>query len=86
MGHTLLDFGDDDFTNGRPHPVIDPSLRLARLAEEAKIVGYVLGTDLDTPAPADQIAALQAAGVTVTRSRTETGQFARAIARKVKHA
>ncbi|GAA3482411.1 acyl-CoA synthetase FdrA [Streptomyces yanii] len=129
-GHTFLDFGDDDFTNGRPHPMIDPSLRLARLVEEAKdpevaavvmdfilgfgahedpvgvtlpaieqaktiaaeagrhleIVGYVLGTDLDTPAPADQIAALQAAGVTVTRSSTETGQFARAIARKVEHA
>ncbi|MFE2088542.1 acyl-CoA synthetase FdrA [Streptomyces sp. NPDC057582] len=129
-GHTFLDFGDDDFTNGRPHPMIDPSLRLARLVEEAKdpevaavvmdfvlgfgahedpvgvtlpaieqakgiaaeagrhleIVGYVLGTDLDTPAPADQIAALQAAGVTVTRSSTETGQFARALARKVKHA
>ncbi|MFB6784008.1 acyl-CoA synthetase FdrA [Streptomyces sp. NPDC056352] len=129
-GHTFLDFGDDDFTNGRPHPMIDPSLRLARLVEEAKdpevaavvmdfvlgfgahedpvgvtlpaieqakgiaaeagrhleIVGYVLGTDLDTPASADQIAALQAAGVTVTRSSTETGRFARAIARKVTHA
>ncbi|MDI3417745.1 acyl-CoA synthetase FdrA [Streptomyces luteolus] len=129
-GHTFLDFGDDDFTNGRPHPMIDPSLRLARLVEEAKdpevalivmdfvlgfgahedpvgvtlpaveqaqqiaadagrhleIVGYVLGTDLDTPALDEQIAALKAAGVTVTRSSTETGQFARALARKVTHA
>ncbi len=33
--HTMLDLGDDDFTVGRPHPMIDPSQRLARLATEA---------------------------------------------------
>ncbi|MFE3173923.1 acyl-CoA synthetase FdrA [Amycolatopsis sp. NPDC059090] len=122
-GHTFLDFGDDEFTNGRPHPMIDPSLRLERLVREAadptvavlvmdfvlgfgshedpvgvtlpaiaearrlaekdgrhlEIVGYVLGTDLDTPALAGQVAALEAAGVTVARSSTETGQYVRAI-------
>ncbi|MGY0021728.1 acyl-CoA synthetase FdrA [Streptomyces sp. cg35] len=127
-GHTFLDFGDDDFTNGRPHPMIDPALRLERLVQEAgdpevaaivmdfvlgfgahedpvgttlpaieeaqriaaeagrhlEIVAYVLGTDLDTPSVADQSAALRAAGVTVTRSSTETGRFAREIARKAK--
>jgi FdrA protein len=31
----LVDFGDDDFTEGRAHPMIDPSLRLERLAEVA---------------------------------------------------
>jgi succinyl-CoA synthetase alpha subunit len=130
VGHTFLDFGDDDFTNGRPHPMIDPSLRLARLVQEAEdpqvavilmdfvlgfgahedpvgvtlpaiaqarkiasdagrhleIVGYVLGTDLDTPALAEQVAALEAAGVTVTRSSTETGHFARETARKAHRA
>lgn len=30
--HVLLDFGDDELTAGRPHPMIDPSLRLERLA------------------------------------------------------
>ncbi|MBL8384350.1 MAG: acyl-CoA synthetase FdrA [Burkholderiales bacterium] len=34
-GHTMLDLGDDDFTVGKPHPMIDPSLRLARIAQEA---------------------------------------------------
>ena len=34
-GHTLLDLGDDDFTIGRPHPMIDPSSRVARIAQEA---------------------------------------------------
>ncbi len=31
----LVDFGDDDYTEGRAHPMIDPSLRLQRLAEVA---------------------------------------------------
>ena len=33
--HTLLDLGDDDFTVGKPHPMIDPSTRVARIAQEA---------------------------------------------------
>ncbi len=33
--HTLLDMGDDFFTVGRPHPMMEPSLRLARLYAEA---------------------------------------------------
>lgn len=33
--HTFLDFGDDEFTVGRPHPMIDPSLRAARVVEES---------------------------------------------------
>jgi len=36
VAHTFLDFGDDAFTVGRPHPMIDPSLRAERLVEEAK--------------------------------------------------
>lgn len=34
--NTFLDFGDDEFTVGRPHPMIDPSLRAERLIYEAK--------------------------------------------------
>ncbi|HEY7044893.1 MAG TPA: FdrA family protein [Nocardioidaceae bacterium] len=33
-GHTCIDFGDDQLTAGRPHPMIDPSLRLDRLERE----------------------------------------------------
>lgn len=33
-GHTFIDFGDDQLTVGRPHPMIDPTLRLERLARE----------------------------------------------------
>ena len=97
--HTFIDFGDDDFTNGKPHPMIDPSSRIERFLQEAKdpsvgvivmdfvlgfgshedpvgvmlpamieakqfaekegrhleIIGYVLGTDLDTPNIDEQV-------------------------------
>lgn len=34
-GHLTIDYGDDRFTRGRPHPMIDWSLRLERIATEA---------------------------------------------------
>lgn len=34
-GHLMIDFGDDALTAGRPHPMIDPSLRMERIAAEA---------------------------------------------------
>jgi FdrA protein len=33
--HTMVDFGDDRVTEGRPHPMIDPTLREERLLREA---------------------------------------------------
>ncbi len=35
-GHLLLDLGDDVFTRGRPHPMIEPGLRNERLAVEVE--------------------------------------------------
>lgn len=32
-GHLLLDLGDDEFTRGRPHPMIEPALRNERMQE-----------------------------------------------------
>jgi hypothetical protein len=34
-GHAIVDLGDDIFTLGKPHPMIDPSLREERIAREA---------------------------------------------------
>lgn len=31
--HVFLDLGDDDYTRGRPHPMIDPAVRFEPLAE-----------------------------------------------------
>lgn len=33
--HTFLDYGEDEFTNGKPHPMIDPSNRIERFKKEA---------------------------------------------------
>jgi len=33
--NTIIDMGDDEFTQGRPHPMIDPSLRNERIRDDA---------------------------------------------------
>jgi FdrA protein len=35
-GHVAIDFGSDEFTVGRPHPMIDAGLRLRKLEQEAR--------------------------------------------------
>ncbi|MGI2295101.1 acyl-CoA synthetase FdrA [Paenibacillus sp. GXUN7292] len=124
--HTFIDFGDDEFTNGKPHPMIDPSTRIDRFKQEAKdpsvgvilmdfvlgygshedpvgvmvpaiieakqlaeqegrhleIVGYVLGTDLDTPSVDEQLKKLVDAGVTYASSSTNAGLLARGFVEK----
>lgn len=48
--HSVVDLGDEFFTAGRPHPMIDPTIRKLRLLQEAKdptvavvILDFVLG-------------------------------------------
>ena len=44
QGNVLLDMGEDEFTVGKPHPMIEPSLRNKRIIKEAKDseVGVIL--------------------------------------------
>lgn len=35
QGNTFLDLGDDYFTRGKPHPMIEPSLRTKRIIDDA---------------------------------------------------
>ncbi len=49
-GDSIIDLGDQEFTQGRAHPMIDPTIRKIRLADEAKdpevaviIMDFVLG-------------------------------------------
>ncbi len=44
QGHTILDLGEDVFTQGRLHPMIDNDLRLRRLRQESADpeVGFIL--------------------------------------------
>jgi FdrA protein len=67
-GHTMLDFGDDRLTRGRPHPMIDGALRVERLLAETEdptagvlLLDVVLGLgSADDPA-AELVPALHAA-------------------------
>ncbi|MDW7740106.1 MAG: acyl-CoA synthetase FdrA [Bacillota bacterium] len=36
VGNTIIDFGEDEFTQGRLHPMIDPALRNKRILAEAR--------------------------------------------------
>ncbi|WP_421190164.1 acyl-CoA synthetase FdrA [Aeromonas enteropelogenes] len=78
-GHSLVDMGDDEFTQGRPHPMIDPTLRNARLLQEAAdpataillfdvVLGY--GASLD---PTGELLA------TLARARHEAEQTGRQL-------
>jgi FdrA protein len=59
VGHgTFTDFGDDEYTEGRAHPMIDPSLRLEHLAaarEPVVLLDVVLGYGAH-PDPAGELA------------------------------
>jgi FdrA protein len=61
-GHVVIDFGDDELTRGRPHPMIDPTLRMERIAQEARdatcgvlLLDLVLGHGAH-PDPAGELA------------------------------
>jgi len=61
--HTIIDLGDDAFTRGRAHPMIDQAYRLTRLVREAAdpetaviLLDVVLGYGCNAD-PAGEIAA-----------------------------
>ena len=61
-GHTFVDFGDEELTDRRVHPMVDPSLRLERLGREAAdpevgviLLDVVLGRGAH-PSPAEVLA------------------------------
>ncbi len=67
-GHTLIDLGDDVFTRGRPHPMIDHRLRNERIAKEAAdpetaviLLDVVLGTGSHPDPAAEIVPAIDAA-------------------------
>jgi hypothetical protein len=35
-GHSVVDLGDDSFTRGWPHPMLEPALRAARIRQEGE--------------------------------------------------
>lgn len=62
LGHTAVDLGEEEFTVGRPHPMIDNNLRIRRLLQEARdpetaviLLDVVLGYGAH-PDPASELA------------------------------
>jgi FdrA protein len=74
-GHTLVDLGDDVFTRGRPHPMIDHRLRNERIAKEAAdprtaviLLDVVLGYGSHMDPAAEIVPVMIAAEKRATRS------------------
>lgn len=124
--HTFIDFGADEYTDGKPHPMIDPSNRIERFKQEAKdpsvgvilldfvigygahedpvgamedvikeaiqeaekegrhleVIGYVLGTDLDSQGLDNQLEKLENTGATYASSMQNAGLLAREMVGK----
>ncbi len=60
-GHSAIDLGADEFTVGRPHPMIDPAMRVERILAEARdpeVAAIVLDVVLGYGAHADPAGAL----------------------------
>jgi FdrA protein len=67
-GHTLVDLGDNVFTRGRPHPMIDYRLRTERILQEAGdpemavlLLDVVLGFGSHADPASELVPALKAA-------------------------
>ena len=74
QAHTLVDLGDDEFTRGRPHPMIDHRLRNERLLREAAdpevraiLFDVVLGYGSNADPSAEMLPALSEANAIARR-------------------
>ncbi len=77
-GHTLVDLGDDEFTRGRPHPMIDHRLRNERIVREAGdaevaviLLDVVLGYGAHPDPAAEMLPALRGARAAAQRGGHE---------------
>ena len=75
-GHTLIDLGDDEFTRGRPHPMIDFRLRNERILSEAGdaevaviLLDVVLGYGAHPDPAAELVPVLQKAQAAARRKK-----------------
>ncbi|MGI5842695.1 MAG: acyl-CoA synthetase FdrA [Candidatus Xenobium sp.] len=90
QGHTIVDLGEEEFTVGRPHPMIDQDLRTRRILQEAQdskvavlVLDLVLGYGAH-PDPAGELSEAirkaREAGIVVVASVTGTEQDPQALA------
>ncbi len=82
--HTAVDLGDDFFTLGRPHPMLDPSARSERLLQEASdpsVAVVVLDVVLGYSAHPDMAGALAPAIAEARRRAEAAGRYLAVVAR-----
>ncbi len=86
--NTIIDMGDDEFTQGRPHPMIDPTLRDARIRDEVAdpttavvLFDVVLGYG----SADDPIAACSASSVRPGPKRRAAGRNGRVHRLRLRH-
>ena len=80
LAHTVLDLGDDELTVGRPHPMLDNTLRLRRLRQEAadsEVAAILLDVVLGEGAHPDPAAELAPA---IAEARAGTARDGRELA------
>lgn len=73
QGHTIVDLGEDVFTVGRPHPMIDPSIRTERMereAQDAEVAVWLLDCVIGYGSHADPAGAM-VPGIRAARSAAE---------------
>jgi succinyl-CoA synthetase alpha subunit len=83
IGHTIVDLGDDVFTVGRPHPMIDPSTRTDRIDAEradAEIAVILMDVVLGYGSHADPAGALVPSIVAAKAEAVKRGGYLAAVA------
>jgi FdrA protein len=81
--YRLVDLGDDEFTRGRPHPMLDPEARAARVrqaGESADVGVLLLDLVLGRAVHPDPAAPLAAAVLEARRSATAAGRELEVVA------
>jgi hypothetical protein len=77
--HTVIDLGEEEFTQGRPHPMIDNTLRVRRIVQEARdanVAAIVLDVVLGYGAHPDPAAEL---GPAIIQAREVAAQKGRQL-------
>ncbi|MGN7974003.1 acyl-CoA synthetase FdrA [Serratia sp. 22264] len=78
-GHRIIDMGDDFYTQGRPHPMIDPAARnheIARLAQQPEVGVLLLDVVIGFGAQEDPATLLAAEVAKVREKRGHTHPLA----------
>lgn len=83
IGHTVVDLGDDVFTVGRPHPMIDPSTRTERIdaeRDDGEIAVMLLDVVLGYGSCADPAGALVPSVAAAKAAAAKRGGYLAAVA------